>query len=660
MKNIYTFLTFIILGVFSGFSQSENFESLVDDQFEFTNNSILFTTGMDNFNAETGFPGLGASGSNVFVDNSNSTTAGEVNSLKSVNGENFTIKDIDIFLSVDAATSVGGGGTGNTLIIRGKEASITQFTITIPNSQIPTNFTPDNGFFNVNFATQGGTDNSLTNIDEIEFDMEGTFNYIAIDEFNFGDPVAAPDTSPAVVQSIVRPGNPNTTDDTVDFIVTFNEDATNVTTDDFALDVTGNAMGVISAISGSGASYTVSANMISGEGTLSIDLNANTDILDTTGNGNGTNGNTPAFTNGENHTVSSCFLESFEGTNIDDTTFSSNGVAFTTSGGLDIEIITGSGASSSDKFLSNDGADSGTYSITSNSNFTIKTLDVYLSSIMAGTSPTNDGSITINGKLSGATVYTITKNSDFPTSTMNGDNGFSNINFATEGAADYSTTNIDELEIALGASFVYLAIDHFEFCEAGVTDTEAPDVTSIAVSGSPSTLAESVDFTVTFDENVSNVTTDDFDIDVTGTATGTISNVTGANNVYTITVNTISGEGTISIDLKSGTDIQDALMNNGTPAFTTGGTHTVSECFVETFESFSAGATSFTSNDLNFTATTGLDIFNLSMAGANNSDQLLDNEGNGSGTYSVSTTGGELFSANSIYVYVSYINCKWN
>ncbi|RZS98945.1 beta strand repeat-containing protein [Aquimarina brevivitae] len=637
----------LILGLYTAQAQfTETFESLGNNITSFTSNGQPFeTTG--GFRTQTSFSGTGASGSDVYLDNDSNTGTGTIYSIKTSDAANFTIKDVDIFLSEDNANTVGGNGG---IIIRGKQGGGTIFTIT-KTTGIPTDFSTDNGFFNVDFTIEGGSDNSLTNIDEVEFELTGNFNYIAVDEFTFGPEETVTDTSPPSVLTIVRNGTPPTTADAVDFIVTFNENANNVTTDDFSIDLTGSASGSITGITGTGTTYTISTSGISGEGTLSIDLNAGTDIEDDLGNSG-----PAAFTNGENHVVSACFLESFEDFNTNDNTFGSNGIPFTTSGGLAIETVAGAGASNSDKYLDNDGTGAGTYAIASTGGelFTMKTLDIYLSSIAAGTTPTNDGTLTINGKVTGSTVYTISKNTDFPSSIANGDNGFFNINFATDGAADYTTTNVDEIEIIIGGSFVYVAIDHFEFCEEGTADTFPPEVLSIEVIGNPSSIADAVDFLVTFNENVNNVTTDDFSLDTSGT-TGNITSLTGTGNSYTISVENISGQGTISIDLNASTDITDGLGNGGPAAFTAGENHIVSECFIENYESFSPGATTFTSNGVPFTLTNGLDVFSQSGAGTNGSDIFLDNEGAGTGTYAIATTDNSVFNPNTMYIYVSSI-----
>ncbi|MGN7613200.1 autotransporter-associated beta strand repeat-containing protein, partial [Magnetococcales bacterium HHB-1] len=107
-------------------------------------------------------------------------------------------------------------------------------------------------------------------------------------------------------------------------------------------------------------------------------------------------------------------------------------------------------------------------------------------------------------------------------------------------------------------------------------DTTAPVVQSIAPSGSPSASDTSVTFTVTFDETASNISTDDFELTSTGTAAGTISAVSASSgSTVDVTVNSITGTGTLRLDLKASTDIADSSSNSPPSAFTSGTTHTV-------------------------------------------------------------------------------------
>ncbi len=647
MKHLYLKILLSTLITISGvnFLQAQQY---IETFESFSNGSTSFTSDGQSFSLTGGFHvafllGLGASNSNFFVDNSGNESLGDIVSIQTSNTATFTMKDVDIYLSEDSGNNPGGSGS---VIIRGRLDGSTVFTVT-RSTGINDNLGVDNGFFNVNFATEGGVDNSLTVIDELQFELTGSFDYIAIDEFTYDIEEVVVDTSPPFALSIDLNGTPPTTADEVNFTVTFDEDASNVTLDDFTLDAVGTT-GNLSNITGLGTTYVVTVNNISGEGTISIDLNSSTDIEDTLGNTG-----TPAFTAGENHTVSACYEEDFESFTDGASTFTSNGLSFNSTNGLVVENVDDAGASESDRYLDNNGNGPGTYAIqtTGGELFTVSSVDLYLSSIVAGTTPTNDGTITINGKSSGVDVFTITKTSGFPND-LSSDNGFFNVNFATDGASDYSTTNIDELEIVIASSFVYLAVDHLDFCEEGTIDTFPPIVQSIEVSGNPTTLDTSVDFIVTFNENVNNVTTDDFSLDLNGT-TGNIASVTGANNVYTVTVNNIDGDGTISIDLNSSTDIEDALGNSGVAGFTAGETHIVSDCFSEDFESFSDGATTFTSNGKAFTTTNGLEVNLLNGGGTNDTDQFLENNGAGAGSYSIQTTDNSLINVNSLFLFVS-------
>lgn len=111
--------------------------------------------------------------------------------------------------------------------------------------------------------------------------------------------------------------------------------------------------------------------------------------------------------------------------------------------------------------------------------------------------------------------------------------------------------------------------------KALVIDGVAPSVSSIVVSGSPTAAATSVNFTVTFSESVTGVSTDDFALGITGTANGTIASVSGSGSSFTVTVSGIVGNGTIKVNLNASTNIADAAGNAGPVAYTSGATHTV-------------------------------------------------------------------------------------
>ncbi len=128
--------------------------------------------------------------------------------------------------------------------------------------------------------------------------------FIQIDDLAVSD-LQPPDTAPPVVQSIALSGSPAATASSVTYTVAFDESASNISTDDFQVTtVSGTATGTVASVSASsGTSVDVTVNSISGTGTLRLDLTANTDIVDGSGNGNNTNGYVAAFTSGDTHTV---------------------------------------------------------------------------------------------------------------------------------------------------------------------------------------------------------------------------------------------------------------------------------------------------------------------------------------------------------------------
>ncbi len=114
-----------------------------------------------------------------------------------------------------------------------------------------------------------------------------------------------PDSSPPVAQSIVLQGTPTGNATSITKRITFDENATNVSTDDFTITPTGTATGTIASVTTITANtvFDILINSISGNGTLRLDLKGTTDIIDDAGNGNGTNGTVAAFTTGSTHTV---------------------------------------------------------------------------------------------------------------------------------------------------------------------------------------------------------------------------------------------------------------------------------------------------------------------------------------------------------------------
>ncbi len=93
------------------------------------------------------------------------------------------------------------------------------------------------------------------------------------------------------------------------------------------------------------------------------------------------------------------------------------------------------------------------------------------------------------------------------------------------------------------------------------TSTLPRVISSTRVNPSPANLA-SVDFTVTFSEPVTGVDNNDFTLTKTGSVSGmTVSGVSGTDSVYTVTVNTGNGNGTIRLNVIDNNSIFDAALN---------------------------------------------------------------------------------------------------
>lgn len=122
---------------------------------------------------------------------------------------------------------------------------------------------------------------------------------------NAGNATNAADTTNATVDniapsvsSIVVSGSPGSGATSMAFTVNFSESVVNISTDDFTLVGTGSAAGSIASVSAStGSSVDVNITGISGSGTLKINLNGGTNIVDGVGN------SAPGYTGGNTHTV---------------------------------------------------------------------------------------------------------------------------------------------------------------------------------------------------------------------------------------------------------------------------------------------------------------------------------------------------------------------
>ena len=139
-----------------------------------------------------------------------------------------------------------------------------------------------------------------------------------------------------------------------------------------------------------------------------------------------------------------------------------------------------------------------------------------------------------------------------------------------------------------------------------------------------STNANSVIYNITFSANVNGVDINDFTLTATGTATGTIMSITAVNAAsYDITVNNISGDGTLRLDLNtSGTGITDESSAAITGGFTIGDIFTfdhtnptLTSATIVSNNTKSAFAKTGNTITLNFTASESITNLDVTIAG---------------------------------------------
>ncbi|MCE5983706.1 DUF4347 domain-containing protein [Pseudomonas sp. LF19] len=155
----------------------------------------------------------------------------------------------------------------------------------------------------------------------------------------------------------------------------------------------------------------------------------------------------------------------------------------------------------------------------------------------------------VSGSGSGALLFQYTVQA--------GDNDSNGISVA--GSLDLNGATVGDA----AANPLTLTLNNLGSTASVLVDTVVPQATGIVrVDASPS-AADSVRYTVTFDENVSGVDVADFTLVLTGSAVASIASVTQVDgHTYTVLVNGLSGAGSVRLDLNgSATGIADAAGN---------------------------------------------------------------------------------------------------
>jgi len=111
--------------------------------------------------------------------------------------------------------------------------------------------------------------------------------------------------------------------------------------------------------------------------------------------------------------------------------------------------------------------------------------------------------------------------------------------------------------------------------KAIVIDGDVPTVSSVVLTGSPTETDASVTYEVTFSEEMTGFTEADLTLTETGTATGTVNAPSTLDDtVFTVVVDTITGEGTLRLDVLDDGTVDDLAGNNLAAAYSSGDVHT--------------------------------------------------------------------------------------
>ncbi|RWU06135.1 MBG domain-containing protein [Pedobacter chitinilyticus] len=204
------------------------------ETFEASPTGATFTNGTKTFNLTSSylsftvvnFAGLGYNASNRFIqvaDGTGGQSMGQTGTITDATGT-FKVNNLWIYLTGDATQSpnVTVNGQPGSVTFIGKLGGVTQFTVVKTTNGTNIGFgLPGNGFIPINFATEGGTNNTGVIIDQLEIQLSSNYDYFAIDNFVFQD--APTCTAPVIT------GNPPNRSICVNGNTTFTGSATGAT-----------------------------------------------------------------------------------------------------------------------------------------------------------------------------------------------------------------------------------------------------------------------------------------------------------------------------------------------------------------------------------------------------------------------------------------------
>jgi len=425
--------------------------------------------------------------------------------------------------------------------------------------------------------------------------------------------VSIDNTAPEL--TIGAPSASSATTGPVSYTVTYLEaDVVSLADENVILNSTGTADGTV-AVSGTGtSSRTVTISSISGDGSLGISIGSGT-ASDGASNLAGGAGPSGTFSVDNSDPAATVITPSSTGPTSSDSvsfdiTFSEDVVNFNDQADVTISHsdtshsgvnITGSGSSYSAEVTGIDGTGSFTLTVNTGSDVEDVVMNALASSVTSAPvdiDNTNPSATTITPSTTGPTnVDAVSFDITFSEDVVNFDDpadvsiihsGTSHSSVIITGSG--SSYSVDVSGIAGDGSFT-LAVNTDSDVEDVVTNALASGVTSdpvsidnippavsIGVASIDSTMRGPVSYTVSYvDADSISLAADDVSLDKTGTANGDIAISGSGTSTRTVTINYISGDGSLGISIASGTADDEA----GNEAAATGPSGTFSVIFVE-------------------------------------------------------------------------------
>lgn len=200
-------------------------------------------------------------------------------------------------------------------------------------------------------------------------------------------------------------------------------------------------------------------------------------------------------------------------------------------------------------------------------------------------SPTNAGilnfQVTFSEAVTGVDMFDFTLSTDLNGGVIENVSGAGNVYTVTinsgngDGTLRLDLTDNDSITNNLGNSLGGLGLGNGSFTggQSYTVDKTAPSIVSIARANQNPTNAASVDFSVTFSEAVTGVDLADFGL---ATSAGAyLSNITGSEYSYLVSVTTGSGDDNLRLDFVNNGSVIDLAGNTTIQGFSSGGSYTV-------------------------------------------------------------------------------------